>query len=37
LTNYDARTTAARQRHNSLLENYTPAQVAHLTAYLQTK
>ena len=32
----DARTTTARQRHSALLENYTPAQVANLLAYLQT-
>jgi hypothetical protein len=27
----------AKQRHNFLLENFTPAQVANLVAYLQTK
>jgi mono/diheme cytochrome c family protein len=33
----DAKTAAARQRHNALLENYTPAQVANLLAYLKTR
>ena len=33
----DARTTTGRQRHNALLENFTPAQVANLLAYLQTR
>ena len=33
----ESKTTAARQRHNALLENYTPAQVANLLAYLRTK
>lgn len=33
----DSKTTAARQRHNVLLENYTPAQVANLVAYLQKR
>jgi len=33
----DTKITAARQRHNTLLENYTPAQVANLLAYLKTR
>jgi len=33
----DSKTAQARQRHNFLLENYTPAQVANLVAYLTTK
>lgn len=33
----DAKTATARQRHDALLENYTPAQVADLVAYLRTK
>jgi mono/diheme cytochrome c family protein len=32
----DNRMAAARQRHNFLLENFTPADVANLIAYLQT-
>ena len=32
----DAKTSAARDRHNHLLENYTPAQVLNLIAYLRT-
>ena len=31
----DAKTAAARQRHGALLENYSPADVANLVAYLQ--
>ena len=30
-------TEVARQRHNLLLENLTPAQVANLVAYLQSR
>jgi mono/diheme cytochrome c family protein len=33
----DVKTIAARQRHNTLLENSTPAQVANLVAYLKTR
>lgn len=33
----DMKTATARQRHDTLLENYTPAQVANLVAYLRTK
>ena len=33
----DNKVTTARQRHNFLLENYTPAQVTDLVAYLQRK
>lgn len=33
----DAKRSAARERHDRLLENYTPAQVANLMAYLLTK
>lgn len=33
----DANTAAARQRHQALLENCTPRQVADLVAYLRTK
>ena len=33
----DGRMATARQRHNQLLENFTPAQVANLVAYLQTR
>jgi mono/diheme cytochrome c family protein len=34
---HDTRMATARQRHNFLLENWTPVQVANLVAYLQTK
>ena len=34
---HDTRMATARERHNSLLENYTPVQVANLIAYLQTR
>jgi mono/diheme cytochrome c family protein len=33
----DAKTNAGRQRHNTLLENSTPTQVANLAAYLKTR
>ena len=33
-TLHDSKVAAARERHNHLLENYTPAQVANLIAYL---
>ena len=33
----DNKVAMARQRHNFLLENYTPAQIANLVAYLQTR
>ena len=33
----DTRKTTARQRHNFLLENFTPAEVANLIAYLQSR
>ena len=33
----DTRKAAARRRHNFLLENFTPAEVANLIAYLQTR
>jgi hypothetical protein len=33
----DARLASARQRHESLLENNTSAQVANLIAYLRTR
>ena len=33
----DAKMAGARERHNHLLENYTPAQVANLLAYLSTR
>ncbi|PWU01546.1 MAG: hypothetical protein C5B51_22555, partial [Terriglobia bacterium] len=32
----DAKTTAARQRHQSLVENYSAADAANLTAFLET-
>jgi len=34
---HDAKMAAARERHNHLLENYTPAQVANLIAYLSSR
>ena len=34
---HNTRMATARQRHNALLENYTPAQVADLMAYLRTR
>jgi mono/diheme cytochrome c family protein len=33
----DSKTAQARQRHTALLENYTPAQVANVMAYLRTR
>lgn len=36
-TLHDPKRAAARERHNHLLENYTPAQVANLIAYLSTR
>lgn len=36
-TRGDAKVAAARERHNHLLENVTPAQVANLVAYLSTR
>jgi len=34
---HDATKAASRERHNHLLENYTPTQVANLVAYLNTR
>jgi mono/diheme cytochrome c family protein len=34
---HDAKIAAARERHNHLLENYTPTHVANLVAYLRTQ
>jgi len=34
---HDAKMAEARERHNHLLENYTPSQVANLIAYLSTR
>ena len=34
---HDAKMAAARARHNHLLENYTPTNVANLVAYLSTR
>ena len=36
-TLHDAKTAAARERHDHLLENYTPIEVANLIAYLRTR
>lgn len=36
-TLHDAKMASAREQHNHLLENYTPAQVANLIAYLITR
>jgi len=33
----DSKSVVARQRHNSLLENFTPVEVANLVAYLKTR
>jgi len=33
----DTKTAAARQQHDQLLENYLPADVANLMAFLQTR
>ena len=36
-TLHDAKMSGARERHNHLLENYTPAQVANLIAYVSAR